>query len=79
MSREQLHHQQKEKQQQEKDFQETLKTQKDEFNRLQDEYKSKASVTDENSKEMQRRVMSAESEFEKQKALLDQKIEFLEK
>jgi hypothetical protein len=28
---------------------------------------------------MQRRVMSAESEFEKQKALLDQKIEFLEK
>lgn len=28
---------------------------------------------------MQRRILQSESEFEKQKALLDQKIQFLEK
>ncbi len=34
---------------------------------------------EEQHKEMQRRVLSTESEFDKQKALLDQKIQFLEK
>jgi hypothetical protein len=37
------------------------------------------SHNEESSKEAQRRIMAAESEFDKQKALLDQKIEFLEK
>ncbi len=32
---------------------------------------------EENEREMQRRIMSTESEFEKQKALLEQKITFL--
>jgi hypothetical protein len=35
--------------------------------------------SDELKKEIQRQQVSAESEFDKQKALLDQKIEFLEK
>ena len=37
------------------------------------------SKSDELKKEIQRQQVSAESEFDKQKALLDQKIEFLEK
>jgi hypothetical protein len=37
------------------------------------------SISDELKKEIQRQQVSTESEFDKQKALLDQKIEFLEK
>lgn len=36
-------------------------------------------ISDELKKEIQRQQVSSESEFDKEKALLDQKIEFLEK
>lgn len=43
-----------------------------------EEYKQTAYAAEENSKALQRQVMSTESEHDKQKALLNQKIEHLE-
>lgn len=39
----------------------------------------KAQTADDQKKEIQRQQVASSSEFEKQKALLDQKVEFLEK
>lgn len=47
--------------------------------RLMEELKSKMQSAEESSKEFQRRTIASESEFDKQKALLMQKIEFHEK
>jgi chromosome segregation ATPase len=52
---------------------------KKDYERTIDELTIKVSNTEEQKKEISRAQMSSESEFEKQKALLDQKIEFLEK
>lgn len=52
--------------------------QKQEFQRQIEEINAKMNKSDELKKEIQRQQVSAESEFDKQKALLDQKIEFLE-
>lgn len=47
--------------------------------RMMEELKSKMQSAEESSKEFQRRTIASESEFDKQKALLMQKIEFHEK
>jgi hypothetical protein len=58
---------------------EKVDTMKKDFNRQIEEFKQKLYQQEEQSKEIHRSRMSAESEFDKQKALLDQKLEFLEK
>lgn len=63
----------------EKEHTEKLAHEKREAQRIIEEFKQKMNHNEESSKEAQRRIMAAESEFDKQKALLDQKIEFLEK
>ena len=52
---------------------------KKEYERIIEELNTKMSNTDEQKKEIQRQQVASESEFDKQRALLDQKIEFLEK
>ena len=58
--------------------QKTIGLKKD-FERQIDELNQKVTNTDEQKKEIQRQQVASESEFDKQRALLDQKIEFLEK
>ena len=41
--------------------------------------RNKVQQSDEHAKEIHRQNMSAQSEYDKQKALLEQKVEFLEK
>ena len=52
---------------------------KKEIARQIEEYKNKVHQSEENSKEIQRQQISAQSEHDKQKALLEQKLEFFEK
>jgi len=52
---------------------------KKDLERQLEELNLKMVTTEEQKKELARSQMSSESEFDKQKALLDQKIEFLEK
>lgn len=49
------------------------------FERQLEEIQQKMAQADDQKKDIQRQKTAAESEFDKQKALLDQKIEFLEK
>ena len=58
--------------------QKTIGLKKD-FERQIEELNQKVTNTDEQKKEIQRQQVASESEFDKQRALLDQKIEFLEK
>ena len=44
-----------------------------------EEHSSKLAKAEDHKKEIQRQQQQSESEFDKQKALLDQKLEFLEK
>lgn len=66
------------KEKSEVEFKQRLSTEKKEGSRMVEEYKTMAHTAEENSKALQRQVMSSESEFDKQKALLDQKIEHLD-
>ena len=50
-----------------------------EFERQIEELTTKMSNAEDNKKEIQRMQVASESEFDKQKALFEQKIEFLEK
>ena len=52
---------------------------KKDFQRQLEESRNKVAQTEEQQKEIHRQRMAAESEFDKQKALLEQKIEFYEK
>ena len=56
------------------ELKERMNSEKIEFQRNIEEYKNKVYQSEENAKERQRQVMAAESEFDKQKALLEQKI-----
>jgi chromosome segregation ATPase len=67
-----------EKENNEKEWKARLQSEKNDMNRLVDEYKSRMEASEDNAKESQRRMMSTENESEKQKALLKQKVEFLE-
>ena len=62
----------------EKEASQRVASEKETAERLVEQFKTKMVSCEESEREMQRRVMSSESEFEKQKALLEQKIEFLE-
>ena len=62
----------------EEDWKERLQTLKTESQRNVDEYKLKAATAEDQAKDMQRQVLQSESEFDKEKALLVQKIEHLE-
>lgn len=53
--------------------------QKKEFERQIEELTQKMNHAEDNKKEIQRQQVASESEFDKQKALFEQKIEFLEK
>ena len=46
--------------------------------RMVEQIKTKMETSESSEREMQKRMISSESEFEKQKALLNQKISFLE-
>ena len=52
---------------------------KKDYSRQIEEYKQKIFQSEEHTKEIHRSRISAESEYEKQKALLDQRLEFAEK
>lgn len=69
----------KEKESAEQEWKARLQTEKAESHRLVEEYKGRMVSSEENAKESQRRMMATESESDKQKALLEQKVEFLEK
>ena len=58
---------------------ERIDTMKKDFHRQLEESRNKVSQTEEQQKEIHRQRMAAESEFDKQKALLEQKLEFFEK
>lgn len=61
------------------DLQARLDTTKKSYERQLEDLQQRVSQSDDLKKEIQRQQTAAESEFDKQKALLDQKIEFLEK
>ena len=63
----------------ESELQSKLTQQKKEFDRQNEDMILKATSADDQKKEIQRQSVASSSEFEKQKALLDQKVEFLEK
>jgi len=77
--RETLHQVTKEKEQIEEEMRQRLDAEKKDGMRQIEEFKNKLYHQEESAKETNRQVMAAQSEFEKQKALLDQKIEFLER
>lgn len=52
---------------------------KKDFSRQIEEFKQKIFQSEEHAKEIHRSRISAESEYEKQKALLDQRLEFSDK
>ena len=62
---------QKDKEANERSLNERLDEEKKSSQRMVEEYKLKMHQSEESQKEMQRHVMSSESEFDKQKALLD--------
>lgn len=62
----------------ETDLKQRLSQEKKESMNLVEEYKQIAYNAEESSKALQRQVMSSESEFDKQKALLNQKVDHLE-
>ena len=78
-SREQVQQLQSEKNLIESEMNSKFIQQKKDFERQIEDINAKMNKSDELKKEIQRQQVSAESEFDKQKALLDQKIEFLEK
>ena len=57
---------------------EKLQQEKSQSNLTIDQYKQKLQRNDDQLKDLQRRVLQSESEYEKQKALLEQKQSFLE-
>ena len=57
---------------------EKLQQEKSQSNLTIDQYKQKLQWNDDQLKDLQRRVLQSESEYEKQKALLEQKQSFLE-
>lgn len=69
----------KEKSQLETEMNEKVDTMKREMARHGEESKNKIYQSEESAKEIQRQQMSAQSEYDKQKALLEQKLEFMEK
>ena len=54
-----------------------MKQEKEQANLLVDQIRSKMESSEDSKKEMNMRLMASESEFNKQKALLGQQIEFL--
>lgn len=62
----------------ETDFKQRLQQEKKESQSLVEEYKQNANLAEQNAKELQRQVMNAESNFDKEKALLEQKNTHLE-
>lgn len=77
--REALNEIKKDKENSEKEWKSRLQTEKSESNRLVEEFKNRMISSEENAKESQRRMMANESESDKQKALLELKVDFLEK
>lgn len=77
-TREHLQQVQNDKQQVEQDLQNRLQSQKRDFERQLEEKDARVAQADDARKEFQRQSLSAESEFDKQKALFQQKIEHLE-
>ena len=69
----------REKEQLENEAKMKISNQKEEANILVEQFKTKMVMAEDSQKEMQRRILSIEADFNKQKALLEQKIEFLEK
>ena len=69
----------KEKSQVERNMEEKIEEANCQHQRALVEVNTKLANKDENTKDFQRRLITAESDFEKQKALLDQKIHFMEK
>lgn len=67
-----------EKERNDKEWKERLQTEKSDANRQVDDFKNRMISSEENAKEFQRRMMASESESDKQKALLEQKVQFLE-
>ena len=70
---------QNDKSQVENELNQKMLTQKKIFENEIEKLTNKMNMAEESKKEIQRQQVGAESEFDKQKALLDQKIEFLEK
>ena len=70
---------QNDRDQQIKQLNDKLFNQKDEFESTIKELSEKLNYTEEKKRESERRVISIQGEFEKQKALLDQRIEFYSK
>ena len=76
--RETMNELKKEKDSAEKEWKTRLQNERADFNRNIEDYKSRMYASEEAAKESQRRMVSSESENDKQKALLDQKVGFLE-
>ena len=77
-ARESLNDMKREKENSEKEYKARMQSEKSESLRLIEEYKSRMYSSEEAAKESQRRMLSTESENDKQKALLEQKITFME-
>ena len=78
-TREHLQQVQNDKQQAEQELQGRLQAQKKDYERQLEEKEARVAAADDARKEFQRQQVNSESEFDKQKALFEQKIEFLEK
>lgn len=78
-TREHLQQVQSEKAQLEHELNGRVASQKKEFERQIEELTQKTIQAEDKKKDMQRQQVASESEFDKQKALFEQKIEFLEK
>ena len=63
----------------ERELQTKMDQERQERKREVDEWKGKVGVNEQQMSDMQRRVYAVESEKEKEKALLEQKVEFLER
>ena len=70
-------HMTKEKERHELVMEEKLLAQKKEMQRAYDELNTKMQSTYDEQKEVTRRQLASQSEFDKQKALYEQKIEFI--
>ena len=77
-ARESLNELKREKENSEKEYKTRMQSEKSESLRQIEEYKNRMYSSEEAAKEAQRRMLSSESESDKQKALLEQKITFME-
>jgi len=76
--RESLNDLKKEKETSEKEWKTRVQNERNETNRIVEEYKNRMYSSEETAKEAQRRMIANESENDKQKALLEQKVGFME-